>query len=459
MMTITRSAASLLFFALLLSACAQPTLPREGAPAAVPTTPVSTTGPASVTGEHTPNDPASTEAAPSEEAVAGEAPADSAAIALPTPTAAPAVAVLPPDQVRVRLEPVYSGFQLPVFLTHAGDGSVRSFVVEKTGKIWVIDGGEVQPTPFLDVSGKITTGGNEQGLLGMAFAPDFGESGHFFVNYTDRQGTTVVERYTVASSDRNLADSATAFTVLTVPQPASNHNAGMLDFGPDGYLYVPLGDGGAANDRFGNGQNPDGLLGKILRIDVTSDPAQPYVIPADNPFVSADWNGRPVLDEVWAIGLRNPWRTSFDRLTGEFWVADVGQNQIEEINVIQPGAPGGENLGWPIMEGARCFNAATCDQSGLTLPVVDYTHVGGNCSVTGGYVYRGAQFPQWNGLYFYGDYCSGRIWALAADGSGGWSNVEILDSDLVLSSFGEDEAGELYALDYGSGTIYRLLPE
>lgn len=459
MMTITRSAASLLFFALLLSACAQPTLPREGAPAAVPTTPVSTTGPASVTGEHTPNDPASTEAAPSEEAVAGEAPADSAAIALPTPTAAPAVAVLPPDQVRVRLEPVYSGFQLPVFLTHAGDGSVRSFVVEKTGKIWVIDGGEVQPTPFLDVSGKITTGGNEQGLLGMAFAPDFGESGHFFVNYTDRQGTTVVERYTVASSDRNLADSATAFTVLTVPQPASNHNAGMLDFGPDGYLYVPLGDGGAANDRFGNGQNPDALLGKILRIDVTSDPAQPYVIPADNPFVSADWNGRPVLDEVWAIGLRNPWRTSFDRLTGEFWVADVGQNQIEEINVIQPGAPGGENLGWPIMEGARCFNAATCDQSGLTLPVVDYTHVGGNCSVTGGYVYRGAQFPQWNGLYFYGDYCSGRIWALAADGSGGWSNVEILDSDLVLSSFGEDEAGELYALDYGSGTIYRLLPE
>jgi glucose/arabinose dehydrogenase len=222
---------------------------------------------------------------------------------------------------------------------------------------------------------------------------------------------------------------------------------------------VPLGDGGAANDRFGNGQNPDALLGKILRIDVTSDPTQPYVIPADNPFVAADWNDRPVLDEIWAIGLRNPWRTSFDRLTGEFWVADVGQNQIEEINVIQPGAPGGENLGWPIMEGKSCFNAATCDADGLTLPVVDYTHVGGNCSVTGGYVYRGAQIPQWNGLYFYGDYCSGRMWVLAPDGSGAWANAEILDSDLVLSSFGEDEAGELYALDYGSGVIYRMLPE
>jgi glucose/arabinose dehydrogenase len=454
-MSIKRYSASLLFFALLLSACSQPAPPREGAPAAVVTT-----APAAVVVEDAaPAAGAPTEAAPGEEAPVGEAPAEAAGITLPTPTSAPAVTVLPPDQVRVRLEPVYSGFQLPVFLTHAGDGSGRSFVVEKTGRIWVIEGGEVQPTPFLDVSGKITTGGNEQGLLGMAFAPDFAESGHFFINYTDRQGTTVVERYTVASSDRNLADSASAFPVLTVPQPASNHNAGMLDFGPDGFLYVPLGDGGAANDRFGNGQNPDALLGKILRIDVTSDPAQPYVIPADNPFVNADWNGRPVLDEVWAIGLRNPWRTSFDRLTGEFWVADVGQNQIEEINVIRPGAPGGENLGWPIMEGARCFNAATCDQSGLTLPVIDYTHVGGNCSVTGGYVYRGAQFPQWNGLYFYGDYCSGRIWALAPDGSGGWANAEILDSDLVLSSFGEDEAGEMYALDYGSGVIYRMLPE
>ncbi|MCB0054525.1 MAG: PQQ-dependent sugar dehydrogenase, partial [Caldilinea sp.] len=187
-------------------------------------------------------------------------------------------------------------------------------------KIWVIDGGQIVPEPFLDLSAKITARGNEQGLLGMAFAPDYATSGHLFVNYSDTAGATTVERYTVAADDANRADPDSAFVVLNVPQPAPNHNAGMLDFGPDGYLYVPLGDGGAANDRFGNGQNPDALLGKILRLDVTSDPQQPYVLPADNPFVAADWNGQDVRDEVWAIGLRNPWRTSFDRLTGDFWV-------------------------------------------------------------------------------------------------------------------------------------------
>jgi glucose/arabinose dehydrogenase len=437
--------ASLLFFTLLLAACTPTFSPRAGAPAAV-------TSPA----------PA---AAAENTAVATTAPvraADATAtepISLPTPTITSEIAPLAPDQVRVRLAPAYDGFEAPVFLTHAGDGSGRLFVVEKTGKIWIIVDGEVQPAPFLDVSSKITAAGNEQGLLGLAFAPTFAETGHFFINYTDKQGATTVARYTVADADPNQADAQSAFLVLTVAQPAANHNAGMLDFGPDGYLYVPLGDGGAANDRFGNGQNPATLLGKILRLDVTTDPAQPYQIPADNPFVSADWNGQDVRDEVWAIGLRNPWRTSFDRETGDFWVADVGQNQIEEVNVLQPGAPGGENLGWPIMEGMSCFNAADCDQTGLTLPVADYTHVGGNCSVTGGYVYRGAEFPQWRGIYFYGDYCSGRFWALAPDGSGGWRNAEILDADFVLSSFGEDEAGELYALDYGSGVIYHLMAE
>lgn len=434
-----RRVASLLFFALLLSACTQSMPVREATPVVV-----ATVAP--------PASPAS-DGASTDDASIDDASTD---VVLPTPSPTPDVAVLTPEQVRLHLEPVYEGFQLPVFLTHAGDGSGRSFVIEKTGRIWVIDGGAVQPTPFLDVSDKITTAGNEQGLLGMAFAPNFVENGHFFINYTDRQGTTVVERYTVSDNDRNLADPQSAFTVLTVAQPASNHNAGMLDFGPDGYLYVPLGDGGAANDRFGHGQNPDTLLAKILRLDVTSDPTQPYLIPTDNPFVNADWNGRPVRDEVWAIGLRNPWRTSFDRVTGDFWIADVGQNQIEEVNVVRPGAPGGYNFGWPIMEGLSCFNASECDRSGLTLPVVDYRHGGGNCSVTGGYVYRGNAFPQWDGIYFYGDYCSGRIWALAPDGSGGWSNAEVLDSNLTLSSFGEDEAGELYALDYGSGVIYRL---
>ena len=440
-----RQVAAFGLFALVLAACTQPTPARNDAPpAAVAATAAPTSAPVPV-------------ATPAAETASADA--TSVTVVLPTPTPAAAVALLAPDQVKLRLEPVYDGFDLPVFLTHAGDGSGRIFVVEKTGKIWVIVDGVVQTSPFLDVSEKITTAGNEQGLLGLAFAPDFAETGHLFINYTDRQGATIVERYTVSSSAVDQANPARAFTVLTVAQPAANHNAGMLDFGPDGYLYVPLGDGGAANDRFGNGQNPDALLGKILRLDVTSDPAQPYLIPADNPFVNANWNGQAVRDEVWAIGLRNPWRTSFDRETGAFWVADVGQNQIEEVNVLQPGAPGGDNLGWPIMEGNSCFSAADCDQSGLVLPVAEYSHVDGNCSVTGGYVYRGGAFTQWQGLYFYGDYCSGRIWALASNGAGGWATAEVMDTDLTLSSFGQDEAGELYALDYGRGVIYRLVAE
>ena len=435
--------ASLLFLTLLLAACTPAVPPRDEPPAAVTMA----------------ADDGAT-ATPTQEDEAA-APAATEAIVLPSPTPAPAMesaAPLTPDQVQIRLEPMYQGFELPVFFTDAGDGSGRSFVVEKTGKIWVIDNGQIVAEPFLDVSAKITARGSEQGLLGMAFAPDYAASGHFLVNYTDTAGATTVERYTVAADDGNQADPASAFVVLTVPQPAQNHNAGMLDFGPDGFLYVPLGDGGAANDRFGNGQNPAALLGKILRLDVTSDPQQPYVVPADNPFVAADWNGQDVRDEVWAIGLRNPWRTSFDRLTGDFLVADVGQNQIEEINVIPAGAAGGLNFGWPIMEGLSCFGSASCDQTGLTLPVVDYTHSDGNCSVTGGYVYRGSDFPAWNGIYFYGDYCSGRIWALAPDGSGGWANALVADTDLVISSFGEDQNGELYVVDYGTGTIYRMMP-
>jgi len=372
--------------------------------------------------------------------------------------AADVVAPLAPDAVDLHLEPMYEGFELPVFLTAAGDGSGRLFVVEKTGKIWVIHDGQIVPEPFLDLSAKITTRGNEQGLLGLAFAPNYAASGYFFVNYTDSAGATTVERYTVSAGDATRADPASAFTVLTVPQPERNHNGGMLDFGPDGYLYVPLGDGGAANDRLGNGQNPDTLLGKVLRLDVMSDLQRPYVIPADNPFVVADWNHQDMRDEVWAIGLRNPWRTSFDRLTGDFWVADVGQNQLEEINVIPAGAPGGLNLGWPVMEGKSCLGSAPCNQAGLTLPAVEYAHRDGNCSVTGGYVYRGSAHRLWNGIYFYGDYCSGRIWAMAPEDAGGWANALAADTDLTISSFGDDETGELYVIDYGSGTIYRMMP-
>ncbi|MBW7883668.1 MAG: PQQ-dependent sugar dehydrogenase [Caldilineaceae bacterium] len=434
---------------LVAGACAS----APTAPAAAPATPATGDSDVISTPSSAPEEPA---AAQTEATAQLNLPTVTPSPTPPSPAGAePALPVLAPDQVEIALEAAYEGFELPVFLAEPADGSGRLFVVEKTGTIRVIVDGQIQAEPFLDIGDKITTRGNEQGLLGLAFVPDFAETGHFFVNYTDVSGTTTVERYTVAADNPNRANVSSAFTILTVAQPAPNHNAGMLDFGPDGYLYVPFGDGGAANDRFGNGQNPSTLLGKILRLDVTSDPTQPYLIPADNPFVDASWNGQDVRDEVWAIGLRNPWRTSFDRATGDFWVADVGQNQIEEVNVVPARAAGGLNFGWPIMEGSSCFRAG-CDATGLYGPVVDYTHEGGNCSVTGGYVYRGRAFPQWNGIYFYGDYCSGRIWVLAPDSAGGWTNALVEDTDLTLSSFGQDQQGELYALDYRSGVVYHL---
>jgi glucose/arabinose dehydrogenase len=413
-------------------------LPSAGAPAALATIPAEAAAPSTEAQVTLPT--------PTPESIAASAAAEAA-------PEAPAVAPAPDlAQVKIALTPVVDGLDQPVFVTHAGDGSGRLFIVEKTGKIQVLVDGALLPEPFLDVAA-LVSGGFEQGLLGLAFAPDFVDSGYFFVNYTDRSGDTVVARYQ-ASAEPNRADPASAFVVLQVDQPAPNHNGGMLNFGPDGYLYVPLGDGGAANDRFGNGQNPATLLGKILRLDVTSDPAQPYVIPADNPFVAVDWNGQDVRDEVWVLGVRNPWRTSFDRATGDFWIADVGQNWLEEVDVIEAGNPGGLNLGWPIMEGKSCFGADACDTAGLRLPLHDYTHEG-NCSVSGGYVYRGATNPAWNGVYFFGDWCSGKIWGLAPDGTGGWATAELLDSDLQITSFGEDEAGEIYVAN-GGGAVYRL---
>ena len=367
---------------------------------------------------------------------------------MPEPT------VIDPATLTLTLTPVVEDLSQPLFATHAGDGSNRLFIVEKTGAIRIVQDTALLAAPFLDLSGSVSSG-SEQGLLGLAFPPNFAESGHFFVNYTDRQGDTQVARFQVSAGDPNRADPASAFTVLTLDQPAGNHNGGMLAFGPDGMLYIGTGDGGAANDRFGNGQNPATLLGKMLRLDVTSAPDQPYVVPPDNPWVNVDWNGQDVRDEIWAVGLRNPWRYAFDRATGELWIADVGQNQWEEINVTAAGSPGGLNFGWPIMEGTHCFQTTVCDPTGLVLPVHEYQHAG-HCSVTGGYVYRGQAQPTWNGVYFYGDYCSGTIWALAPDGSGGWANAELARPGITLSSFGEDEAGELYVTDLGSGTVYRL---
>ncbi len=406
---------------------------------------------------------AAPEAAAMPEATAPAAQPAADGAALPTPTRvpadkAPAAAAIPDlAAVTLRLEPLLENIDQPLFVTHAGDGSGRLFVVEKTGRIQIVQDGQLLPQPFLDISAQVSLS-SEQGLLGLAFPPDYAGSGRFYINYTNRIGDTVIARYLVSPDDPNRADPASETPLLQLDQPAPNHNGGMLAFGPDGYLWIGMGDGGAANDRFGNGQNPQTLLATMLRINVNSDPDEPYTIPADNPWVAADWNGQDVRNEIWAIGLRNPWRWSFDRATGDLWIGDVGQNMIEEINWI-PNATaagsGGLNFGWPIMEGKSCFQTEPCDQSGLTLPIADYRHEG-NCSVTGGYVYRGQAHPAWNGVYFYGDYCSGKIWALAPDGSGGWNTAELARNPMALASFGEDEAGELYVTDLSGGVVYRM---
>ncbi|MEZ4737313.1 MAG: PQQ-dependent sugar dehydrogenase [Caldilineaceae bacterium] len=331
-------------------------------------------------------------------------------------------------------------------------------MVEKAGTIRMVADGALHDTPFLDITDRVNSSANEQGLLGLAFAPDYATSGFFFVNYTDSRGDTVVARYQVTADDANQADPASEFVVLQIEQPARNHNGGMVLFGPDGYLYIGTGDGGGGGDRYGNGQNPETLLGKMLRLDVTSDPQQPYVIPADNPWVTADWNGADVRDEVWAVGLRNPWRYSFDRATGDLWIGDVGQNQFEEVNYTPAASSGGLNYGWPIMEATSCYNSSgdDCIEADFVLPVAEYSHRG-HCSVTGGYVYRGPALPALQGVYLFGDYCSGAIWATWFDSSAQWRTELMLESDASLSSFGEDEAGELYVTDMASGTLSRLV--
>jgi len=376
------------------------------------------------------------------------------AATVPTPASTVAFA---PEGVTLALETVVEGLAAPLFVTHAGDGSNRLFVVEKAGTIRIVADGDLLDAPFLDITDRVNSSANEQGLLGLAFAPDYRTSGFFFVNYTDSRGDTVVARYQV-TADANQADPAGQFIVLQIEQPARNHNGGMVLFGPDGYLYIGTGDGGGGGDRYGNGQNPETLLGKMLRIDVTSDPQQPYVIPADNPWVTADWHGADVRDEIWAMGLRNPWRYSFDRATGDLWIGDVGQNQFEEINYTPTASTGGLNYGWPIMEASACYNSSgdDCAEADFVLPVAEYSHRG-HCSVTGGYVYRGTAFPVLQGVYLFGDYCSGAIWATWFADTGQWQTELLLESDASLSSFGEDENGELYITDMASGTLSRLV--
>ncbi len=340
----------------------------------------------------------------------------------------------------LRLEPVVTrGLAQPVYVTHAGDGSGRLFVLEQAGRIRVVEDGRLRPEPFLDITDRVLAGG-ERGLLGLAFHPRFPANGRYFVNYTRRpDGATVIAEF---RAGRDAATPQPAERVLlTVAQPYANHNGGMIAFGPDGYLYAGLGDGGAAGDPADRAQNPRELLGKMLRLDV--DGAQPYAIPADNPF--AGGGGRP---EIWALGLRNPWRFSFDRATGALWAADVGQNAWEEIDVITRGG----NYGWRLMEGAHCYRPRTgCRQAGLELPVAEYAQESGRCSITGGYVYRGRRLPGLAGTYVYGDYCSGEIFGLV-DGR----QRVLLATGLAISSFGEDEAGELYVVDHRGG-LHRLV--
>lgn len=342
----------------------------------------------------------------------------------------------------VSLTRVASGFNEPLLVTHAGDGSGRLFVVERGGVIRIVRNGAVEPTPFLDISALVRTSGSEQGLLGLAFPPDYAKRRHLYVNYTDKSGDTVVARYRLGA-DPDVANPASATVLLRQAQPYANHNGGHLAFGPDGYLYIGLGDGGSGGDPQGNGQNPRTLLGKLLRIDVESG-AEPYAIPKDNPFGN----------EIWALGLRNPWRFAFDRTTGDLYIADVGQNAYEEVN-FQPAGRGGQNYGWNVMEGMHCFRGASCDRKGLTDPVAEYRNGSGNCSITGGYVYRGAQYPSLRGVYVYGDFCSGQLWGLRRSNSG-WENARLLDSGLKPSSFGEDESGNVYLVDYEKGELHRL---
>lgn len=350
------------------------------------------------------------------------------------------------DWPSISLLPYAGGLIQPTDVQSAGDGSGRLFVAERGGTIRIVRNGAVLAVPFLDISSLVTTSGSEQGLLGIAFPPSFSSSRRFYVNYTRvSDGATVVARYTVSSSNTDRADPTTARVIFTQPQPYSNHNGGQITFGPDGFLYIGMGDGGSGGDPQGNAQNSGVLLGKLLRID-TEGGASTYAIPAGNPYGN----------EVWALGLRNPWKFSFDRGSDALYIADVGQDSYEEVNYVSSYATAGVNYGWNIMEGSHCYGADSCNRSGLTLPVKEYENSGDDCSVTGGYVYRGNVYSSMRGFYFFGDYCSGRIRAIKREDSE-WQSSVLMDTSLNISTFGLDEQGELYVAGYSTGNLYRIV--
>lgn len=356
----------------------------------------------------------------------------------------------------VKLRTVADGLSEPIGVTHAGDGSGRLFVIQQGGAIRIIRRGRLLQRPFLDIASRIASGG-ERGLLGLAFHPRFEDNRRFYVNYTNNAGDTVIAEYRRSRRRANRAAAGSERILLTYQQPFANHNGGHIAFGPDGYLYIASGDGGGAGDPQGNGQRLDTLLGKILRIDVDNrSGSRGYGIPPDNPFRGRQ-GARP---EIWSYGLRNPWRFSFDRRTGAMWIGDVGQNQWEEIDFEAAGSPGGINWGWNVKEGTRCFATQTdcsvAEASGdFTDPVAEYSHDHG-CSVTGGHVYRGKRYESMRGFYFFADYCSGNIWTLRSRAEGPQNEVLRLRSGRGISSFGENEAGELFVADR-SGALLRLI--
>jgi len=334
---------------------------------------------------------------------------------------------------QIALQRVTGGLASPVAITHAGDK--RLFITQQTGKIVIWDGTQILPQPFLDVTSLISCCG-ERGLLGLAFHPLYRQNGLFFIYYTDLSGDINIARYSV-SSDPDRADPNSARILLTINhRQFSNHNGGQLQFGPDGFLYAGTGDGGGGGDPLGNGQNPRSLLAKLLRIDV--DAANPSA-------------------QIWAMGLRNPWRFSFDRATGDLWIADVGQDRYEEIDFQPAGDAAGKNYGWNAMEGFHCYQS-NCAPSLYTAPIVEYDHSNGACAVVGGYRYRGTQSTRMQGLYLYGDYCIGNIWAIEQHGAS-WTTRELLAVKMSISTFGEDVDGELYVMDYDHGVMYRIVDQ
>ena len=358
-----------------------------------------------------------------------------------------------PDSSKVQLTKIAGGFNRPLYVTQADDGSKRLFVVEQSGKIWVLKDGVRNRQPFLDFSSRIspsalTNEHTEQGLLGLVFHPNFRANGLFFVNYTDLEGHTAIVRYRVSPEDADLADLASEQYIFQLEQPHFFHNGGHLAFGPDGYLYIAVGDGGMWGERPTVAQNLKYVFGSILRIDVNG--AAPYEIPADNPFVGHE----RAKGEIWSYGLRNPWRFSFDRKTGDMYLGDVGHADWEEVDFQSADSKGGENYGWSLREGTHDYFGG--DVPNHVPPFFEYAHKFG-CAVVGGYVYRGEAIPDLEAVYLFGDWCTGRIWASWRDSELTWHTEEFLDTQLRISSFGEDVTGELYVLDY-IGTLYRIDP-